>query len=532
MTKKLIFAVLTALLIVTSCSQSSDLTNAIPADANYVVKVNTKSLIAKSQYDIFENQTVKQGINMYKAFLKDDDKIKLLDAFLKDANSLGVNLKNDAYFFTNYSVFGFVLGTNNPETLKDAFMKLSNLDEEEITKENDIYSISKSSDVAIVWNSNKIIFLIDGGYTLGEQEDQVDLMTQAKELLVQGADKSINSNKSFAEFAKEDGDITAFVTMTSYEKFEKLASLSGGGLTALNPVFAKTIKEVEGCSLGTIISFEKGEITAQSKYYFDTPETEKKVKELTNKVSGNIKGDHLKYLTSEPVFAASINIKGEGIHSYLKDAGIIDMISKEVTDVLTTEQVDALIKGCNGDATLAVTDFIVKQDENAYRPDVIPNCFFILDIANPDQIKDIIKKQIEENSLDCKTLSDGQFLFEPKENIKVYFGLNKNTFFITNDESVYKNLNADLKNNYTDLIKGKSAIAIGNVDKLRPVMESDYSLKKMAPYISMFNKYQYTVNSGDLAAHGKLELAKKEKNSLAQICSDIDNAISELGSIF
>ena len=95
--KKILFTLLVAVTVFSSCNQSSDLSNAIPADASYVVHINTKSLIEKSQYDIFSNPTVKQGINMYKVMLKDDSKIKFLDDFLKDANSLGLNLKNETY---------------------------------------------------------------------------------------------------------------------------------------------------------------------------------------------------------------------------------------------------------------------------------------------------------------------------------------------------------------------------------------------------------------------------------------------------
>lgn len=66
--RKILFLFLAVSLFFTSCEKSTDsLSNAIPADANYVLHFDNKALIEKSKYDIFKNPTVQQGINVSKA---------------------------------------------------------------------------------------------------------------------------------------------------------------------------------------------------------------------------------------------------------------------------------------------------------------------------------------------------------------------------------------------------------------------------------------------------------------------------------
>lgn len=541
--KKILFTLLVAVTVFSSCNRSSDLSNAIPADASYVVHINTKSLIEKSQYDIFSNATVKQGINMYKVMLKDDSKIKFLDDFLKDANALGLNLKDETYIFTNYKVYGMVFGVNDAKKIKDAITNLASVKEEMIIKDGDFYLISPESEVCITWNNSKLILLADIRRVYDEPgKESLDVVQMSKDLLLQDADKSINSNKSYAEFAKDQKDFSAFITMQGIDELGVVSPyyLPYGGYMDLNPL-KKILSKLGGVSTGMTASFEKGELVFNSKYYFTTPEDEKKFKELTSKMSGTIKGDHLKYLTADPVMLFSMNIKGDGIYNYLEELGFLSKLESGTEDVLSKDQLTSLIKGCNGDVTFALTSFKKEQSSSSEENDedfevdsnTTPECFFMIDIEKPADVTDLIKKKISEGDMHCTDLGDGKYSMKVDQNTTLYFGMNKNTFFVTNVESVYSSLKSgNQTNKYDNLIKSKSAILYGDLSLFKDALKDSPDMLAYKNMLSFLSKYEFTVDDSDFAGKGKLEFADKSQNSLAVICKQIDVAISQLGSMF
>lgn len=540
--KKILFTLLVVATVFSSCNRSSELSNAIPADASYVVHINTKSLIEKSQYDIFSNPTVKQGINMYKVMLKDDSKIKFLDDFLKDANSLGLNLKNETYIFTNYKVYGVVLGVNDAKKIKEAIANLASVKEETIVKDGDFYLISPESEVCIAWNNSKLILLADIRKTYNDPgKESLDVIQMSKDLLVQSADKSINSNKSYAEFTKDQKDFSAFITMQGLDELESLSSyLPYGGYMALNPL-KKVLSQFEGVSTGLTASFEKGELVFNSKYYFTTPEVEQKFKDFAAKMSGSIKGDHLKYLTADPVMLFSTNIKGAGIYSYLEELGLLNKLESETENILSKEQLASLIKGCNGDVTFALTSFKKEHNSPNEAEDVefevsrntTPECFFMMDIERPADVTDLIKKQMSEGGLQCTDLGEGKYSTKIDDKVTLYFGVNKNTFFVTNLQSVYNSLNTgNQTDRYANLIKAKSAVLYGDLGLIKDALGDTPDMAAYKNMLAFLSKYEYTVDNSNFTGKGKLEFADKSQNSLAVICKQIDAAISQLGSMF
>lgn len=533
--KKVLFTLLSAVLILASCSKSSDLSNAIPADASYVMHINTKSLVEKSQYNIFENATVKQGINMYKVMLKDDAKIKFLDDFLKDVNTSGVNLKDEAYVFTNYKVYGVVLGVNDAQKLKDAITNLASVKEDMITKDGDFYVISPQSEVCVAWNNSKLILLSDIRRSYNEPgKESLDVVQTSKDLLVQGSDKSINSNKSYAEFAKNQKDISVFVTMKGLDELQSLGGyLPYGGSMALNPL-KKITEQFEGISTGLTASFEKGEVEFASTYYFETAEVEKKFKDLVSKMSGTVKGDHLQYLTVDPVLLYSMNVKGEGVYDYIEDMGFLKKLETGAENILTKEQLASLIKGSNGDVTFALTSFKKGGDseDNRYS-DTTPECFFMMDIEKPSDVTDIIKKQMSEGGVEFNDLGEGKYSAKVDSQVTLYFGVNNKTFFITNIESVYNAVKSGTRSDkYSNLVKGKFAILYGDLQPIKDILGDSYNTAAYKAMLSSLSKYEFSFHNSDFAGKGKLEFTDKSENSLAVICKQIDATISQIGSMF
>jgi hypothetical protein len=522
-------------LIFTSCNKSTELTNAIPADASYVIHVNTKSLVEKSKYNVFSNETVKQGINMGKALLKEEDKIKLLENFLKDANSLGLDFKGDCYLYTNYQLYGVVVSVNDAKKLKECILKLASLSEGDIKNEGGIFSVSPQSEQIYAWDSHKLLMLVN---IAGYKANEIDLSQKARELLTQGKDKSINTNKTFAEFIKEKKDISVFSTSGGLSNILDSNNSSYPFDADVMGSLKKVLADIDGLSTAMYTSFEDGEIKMNSKAYYDTPETEKKYKELASQMMGTLKGDHLKYVTTDPLFMVSMNVKSDGIYNYANKVDLLKHVVKELPDSISAEDFEQLAKNFNGDLTFVLSS--IKQEavsselaesngeESSYK-EPKPEFMFFADITDSANTFAVLKKLFfNNNEGSFKEVSTNIFYIDRD---KVYFGMHNNTLFATNMESVYANLSSTtLTNNYANQIKDKLFVMQGDIQVAKNVLEAEIRFAAMMGLYSEFGKYSFSTSAQDFSSEGKIELTTKNKNSLAIICEHIDKMIADLGS--
>lgn len=534
--KNIFFTIILTVFVFASCRNSKDPKDAIPADANYVVCVDAQSLITKSEYDIFANPMIQQAIGMYKTTLKDEAAVKLLDGFLSDANSLGINLKSDLYFYTNYKVYGVAVGINDADKVKDALIKFSLVKEEDIKKDGGIYTVAPESQSCVAWNGNKLLLLVDIASAYGngsEVTEPLNLVELAKVQLKQGSDKSINSNKAFAEFWENKRDISTFFSMKGLDK--SLPDLAGlAKATDVTIPFKKFLADIDGVSTGIYTSFENGEVRFENKYFYDNAEAEKRFKDLLSQLSGNIKGDQLKYIGSDPLFLASANVKGEGAYSYLEKLGFIELLTKELPENVESDKIQKILKDLNGDITFAITSKTASKKQDDIFSDMgspTPEFVFFADISNPSEVIDFIKLQLDGGEMKYTEFSPSNFKVS-SNNVDVYWGANGNTFFFTNNETVYNSLKtSDLVNNYSEIIKEKSIVMFGDLQVLQSYMANNVAFQSFGPFLSEFGKYEFASTS-DLTGVGRLELATKDKNSLAVICKQLDQLISSFGGIF
>lgn len=540
--QKLFFVVLALLLMTTSCNKSTDLSDVIPADATYIIHLDNKALIEKSQYDIFQNPTVQQGINFYKAFLKDQDKINILDEFLKDPNSLGLDVKKELYFYTNYKTYGIVLGVNNADKIKDAILKFLPVKEEDILKEGGVYTLSPESMITAAWDENKMLMLVDMStayYFGGKPADKepLDVRKLAIEQLKQKSDKSINSVKSFADFVKNRKDISIFYNMDGMENFFEMTASTRVLKDKLLP-FQAVMAEFKGVSMGMYTAFETGKATVTGDYYYDSPDTEKRFKELMSGMVGSIKGDHLKYVVEEPLFMMTANTKGEGAFQYLSRLGFLNLMNERFSEIITAEQLENLIRNIDGDLTFALSSIreenvkIDMSDEELFFEEgfaeKIPEMMLFAEVKDPAYVKSFIQEQMNKNDVRYKEVSPTIFLIE-EAYFKVYLGVHNNTFFATNIESVYDNLDASgLKNNYSNQINNKMFFITGNLQPLRPFLEESRTSAMFVDLFDELGQYEMVTSNEDFHAEGKIEFKSKDKNSLAVICQHIDSMISNI----
>lgn len=532
---KLVFATLALVFALASCSKSGgdELTAVIPSDASYVVYLNTESIIKKSDYDIFENVAVSRSLGAAKAFLSNQDAVKTLDAFTKDANALGINLKKDAYFYTNYKQYGLIFSVNDAAKIKQALVNFSVAKEEDVVEDGGVYTFSPSPMVSVVWDKSKMLILGNVNvYAYGEEKEE-DLSLLAKNQLKQNSDNSINKVEAFSKFYAGRKDISLFYSYSGMD-FDALAKLSG---VQFPEDVKKELEELKGVSSAANVTFEKGEVVFDNQVYYDNSDVEKKYKDLMAKMTGDIKGNQLKYLLDEPIFFMTANLKGSGIYDHLNKFDLLSSLESDASEAGI--DVKSIFDNVEGDVTMALTNIVkVKKSYESYDGSTVeydteePQMLVFADVKDGASLFNVIKENM--SKVDSITMVDDKTIKSELKSITNYIGLVDNVLYFTNDQAVYDKIKAGgSKGIYESKAAGKVMYISGSFVKLREVVKSSMSNEAYTDQLlNGFNQlagYDYQVEK-DLSGKGKLEFTDKSKNSMAVICQFVDGMLTTLSS--
>ncbi len=532
---KLFIAVAIVMAAFASCKKSSqDLTNVIPADASYVMYVDMQSLISKSDYDIFENVTVSRGINMAKALFSKKEAADMLEAFSKNANSLGVDLKGDVFVYTDYTYYGLIAAVNDAEKIKNALVNFSVAAEDEVTLENGIYTYSPDEAFAVCWNSDKILILFEYdnySYYEEETEEDVDLVALAKKQLTQGSGESINTHAAFADFIDNKKDISIF-SVFSEKYFSILTYLFG--YMELPEEIGNELNDLKGMSGTMHVSFEKGEVKSESKANYPNADVRKKYEQLLTQVCGKLNGEQLKYIPENPVFAISFSLNGPGFYNYLERLNVTSKIDEMDEEGLFK----TVLNEINGDITFALSS--VKSTTKTYEwgdgssyeyESTMPEYVVMIAANDGPKMLELAKGNIFDFEKNIAQIDDDSYVTDV-DGDNLYFGNSDNTLYITNIEEVSGNIKSKSGKgeNYSSLAKGNAAIVAGNIKSLKPIVAEqvdDKTIRVMAnELIDMFESYSLvTPRDANGITTGKIEMTDKSKNSFAVICKFIDSVL-------
>ena len=118
------------------------------------------------------------------------------------------------------------------------------------------------------------------------------------------------------------------------------------------------------------------------------------------------------------------------------------------------------------------------------------------------------------------------------KSMKAYAGIKDNTIYVTNSETIYKNIStgADGKNDFASLAKGKTSFLFGSLNSLKPLLMNeinrDDNLKDFVTKgFDLLGDYSYTSDKS-MIGKGKVVINDNSANSLAVICKYIDSIIT------
>lgn len=343
------YFLLIMLLVLGSCSKKTNVP--VPADAAIVIHINGKSLHSKLSWDEF-----KQG-DLYKAAAEtfvDSLARKILD----NPENTGIDIQSDAFFFARVHGRGgysaFTGNVKDEKAFADFLTKAS--EGKEITKQGALSVLKLAPEAILTWNSTRFVFIGDtpdlnnasafGMNKSGSYQDRKfpedSLIKFASEVYDIKGDKSVGSDKRFADMMKEPGD---------GHMWANAGRLYGKSLPGVMSMIKASLL-FEGNASATTMNFENGKITVSTKGYFN-----KELAALLKKHSmKNIDEDMLKSISSDNVAAVlAMNYPPEGLKEFLSLMGVDGLLNAGLAEL--GYSVEEFTKATKGDLLLAYTDF-------------------------------------------------------------------------------------------------------------------------------------------------------------------------------
>ncbi len=499
-----------------------------------------KSLAKKADYNPMNNEKLKEFIEKQKEDGYGKKEAEKIEQFLKNPNSFGVDLVGDCFIYMEEKTMGLVLKVNNAGDLKKAFTVLGM--PEQLLKEKDGISVlAMGNNFAMGWDDSKLLVVFPNPSLRYSERSELDMESLLMKQMKQTAEESINAKENYAKFISNKKDISMY---SSYDSMFALwgtamANMDGIGATVISDLMDK-MKDIYGGAIScAYVSFEKGEVVFDQNVYYESPEKEAKMKELMNKLSGNIQGDQLKYLGENPLVAMSLNLKGEGVYNYIGELGLLDLFEKDVNEKLGGElglgtDFKSMISLLEGDITFAVNG-VKKGAIDDYYSIHTPQMTLLANLKDAKQAQDIFAKigekiEQEADSAMFEKTANG-YAMKGGEMVNMQFGIKDNTLYVTNSDEVYANiLAAKGDNKYAGDAKGKRFFLYGNLNSVKPMIaekikEEGIIAAVVMKGVDLIGSYGMTAND-DMVATGKLVITDDSANSLAVIFQFIDSFIT------
>ncbi|MDR3327619.1 MAG: DUF4836 family protein [Prevotellaceae bacterium] len=514
--KKLNYIVLLTMIALAtfSCAKKDSLATSIPENAMMVMRVDVKSMAQKAEYSLFENEKIKASLGMLKAAIDNSNQKKLLDNFLKNPNSFGINLLGDAYFFVSADgTGGVVFAVNDAKRLYNNISVIDSGFSRDIIQKDGSYSfISNTGSYA--WNKNRFVAVINLGSFVGFGETAT--MVDANKFLNLSKAESFAGTEAYKKFSLGKNDIAAFYSMKYYmDALEQLSLYSQNQnlfvFEALKGVYQNYAYSVVGS-----INFEKGKIVSKATMLFDTPEIEKRYKALKS-YNSPITGDLNNFIPANPIFCVAAHLEGKNIIEDInaqKISVIIDSISKEINFDLYR-----IINVFNGDIVVSLNHIDFTNED-------MPVAVSLFAKIDPAALNSLLDSLTAKNA-DIKRI-DNHFVFG-----ECVAGFKGDVFYLmTNDADYQKFIAGGEQNPAMDKLKGQVAFVGGDFkvlkdDILPALAESMYSYIANEG-LSLIDTYESKAPQGSDTFEFVVNFTGKDKNSLASIFKFIDNAINNI----
>jgi len=436
-TNKIISLLLISLLItLSSCKKSTNTTNAIPKDTNFVMAFDTYSLIKKGKLN---NIADFNFFNTIKKEVKNEDKklAQFFDDVMENPAKTGFDFKKETFLYhINESkneqfmsvLFNLTSDSKFTSFIEELIQKTGI--SKEIVKNNKYNYLELKRDVGLGWKNNKAILLTATNY-----KSRKHLEFEIETLLNQKAANSIKSNKEFNTFYNNKKDISLWLSTNLFEK-----------MYGFDQVAREMNMDLSNNYISSHLNFNDDNIHLQTNF---TPNKEFKAKLKENKIFDNtFNTSLLKFLPKEQLGVTSFAVNTNGYYNYMKDQKTFDQIEKEIKKELDLDIKD-IMNAFGGSVIYSFFD--VRNQMHTYKKyDYYSGEFKeteeealtpIMSLAFDVKDKKIIEKlfaKLKEDEGKHFTKNGDFYEFKFDDKFPAYFAYNDKTILITNDDNSIK----------------------------------------------------------------------------------------------
>lgn len=329
-----------------SCSEgpaatgSSDVSNAIPADATGVFLMNTKQLLEKADYASLKETS------FFQDFVEEAQKeAPEMVPFLEDPEAAGIDMAgNMGLYFSvpeemqNGNDFEFaVLFPVADKAKMDAAVTLA------LEKAKDATTEAKEGYTITALQENN--FLVQGDNILAFTSYNDDAKIQE---LINPTGESIHANANFAKQLEENKDVLFWMSadpiVDAMLKNPQTAMQIRGGLG-----FAQISEEaLKGNYMSFFYDFQKGKMIAGTQFDF----SEDLVRELGDIFPDELTIDYSKYIPTDGLAASmTVGINAAGVLNFMAKRGLDKMVDQYLA--MTGLDLGKIEKGITGDLAVA-----------------------------------------------------------------------------------------------------------------------------------------------------------------------------------
>lgn len=500
-----------------SCKKDKDYVQMIPADSEFVIQVNPKTIAEKGELkDVAQLEVGKLTLQNLEAT---DPKFKELTLqILENPSDFGVDLISPLYIFgkkqKNKTITALVMNMNNKSDFENQLKIIyqSNIDFETINGYTFVKGIRKP---LIAWNKKQFYFLAgEYGTSTKNLEAYFNQIIENKNALTE--------NNSFKDFLKNTQDVNIWYTGNFINNFTK------------NQVNSANDLDFSHSSWSTYLSFNKDNISFTQKFHPD-PATKVKIKEHPMWKT-KINTDFYKYFPGRSYFNFSLAVHPANTRYIFNN-------DNPITDFLDNYEIDKnlIAESFEGELLFNIYDFEIAKDfnlndyfgqhKNFEKNQIIPQFVLAGRMKNKaffDHLITSLGKSIKQE--------DDFYAMRINSNLHLYFAYKYNILYVTNNQIQMKNFIFNrveklnfVQSKFSSRAKN-SMFGYVNLDYSQYPPEIQSYLMKQLPFpytkdidniMNQFTDIQFNVTD-EYTKSGTLNFKKGDKNTLYRVIKSID----------
>lgn len=502
------FTLLAVVVLLASCSQKSEYTNAIPKDAALVMSLDFKTMAEKSGINGKEGEKVVAKLTDALKSGLEGEAYKTAEKIIQHPSESGLSFADKVYLFItpHSNAFALLAKVDNEGKVKDMLQALK---KEQICtelKNEDGSTWTQMGDALCAFN--KGTFLLMGSNT----GDALSLKGTLLALMRQDAANSFVKTNDFTKLNAAKGDISTVINM----------SFLPNDLTMQMRMGMPADLSLEDIKYLLSATFEKGRIVVDMETLIENKELIATY-EKQSTASDPIKGTYMEYFPASTLVWGCGNINGKKVYDLLCEN---PTIKQSLENPMLPVDIERIFASIHGDIALGYSSLVSNE------------LLMYADVTNKDflQAFEDLRPLLAMTGGQMQLNSTGKDQYEFRMyRQSIWFGVKDNMFYLSNNEKLAdeagRRYGVSLQNTpwAGEVTKNRFFMAF-NVAQLVKEMQGNSGLARMTGSdAAMFNAILGPCNYMDLmvpdwkSAQMNIVMKDKDANVLQLIVRGLEN---------